>query len=95
MTEWRRDGLETALSGQGWLVGSREIEHAVQLELREGVKVNLYNTGTLTVVGPKSDFKTTVEAFVKAAPAAAGAEKQEPSMGHENTQPVNEADVID
>ncbi len=92
MTDWSRDGLETALSGQGWLVGSREIEHAVQFELTKGVKVNLYNTGTLTIVGRKGKFKSTVEAFVKGSPDAAGAEKHDPSNGQEKAQVLNEAE---
>ncbi len=92
MTQWSKDGLETALNRKNWLVDSREIEHAVQFELKEGVKVNLYNTGSHTFGGPNSDFKSTVEAFVRAGPDAAEAEEQEPGVGSGNAQTPKEAE---
>lgn len=73
MTRWRKDELEAALNSKGWVLDSRDIEHAVEFELIKGVKVNLYNTGKFTFGGPKSDFKSAVEEFVKAGPDAADA----------------------
>ena len=75
MAQWNNDNLEGALTTKGWLLDSREIDYAVQFELKEGVKVNLYNSGATTFGGPKSDFKSEVEAFVKAGPDAADIEK--------------------
>ena len=75
MAQWTRDDLEAALKTKGWLVGQREIEHAVQFELSESVKINLYNTGNITYSGPKSSFKTAVEEFVEAGPNVAEAEE--------------------
>ena len=88
--QWTKDDLETALSSEGWLLDSREIEHAVQFELKGNVKINLYDTGTLTFGGPKSDFKSTVETFVKAGPNSMEAEEQEPSVGNGKTQAHSE-----
>ncbi len=89
MTQWDKDVLETALRTKGWLNHSREIEYAVQFELKENVKINLYNTGTLTFGGPRSDFKSTVETFVRAGPDAAEGEAEEPSA---NSQVPSEAE---
>ena len=68
MKEWSHESLESALDKKGWLVSSRQIEHAVQFELRGGVKINFYKTGKLTFGGPKSEFKTTVQSFVETGP---------------------------
>ena len=92
MTQWSKDVLETALSGKGWLIDSREIEHAIQFELKESVKINLYNTGALTFGGLKSDFKSTVQAFVNAGPDSAGAEELEHSIGNGKAQAPSEAE---
>ena len=70
----------------------REIEYAVQFELKESVKINLYNTGALTFGGPNSDFKSTVEAFVRAGPDAAKAAEQEPGGGSGYAQTPSEAE---
>lgn len=92
MTQWDKDVLETALRTRGWLIDSREIEHAVQLELKENVKINLYKTGTLTFGGPKSDFKSTVEAFVSAGPDATEGGAEDPRAGTTNAQVPSEAE---
>ena len=92
MTQWSKDSLETALSRKNWLVDSREIEYAVQFELKEGVKINLYNTGTPTFGGPNNEFKSAVEAFVRVGPDAAEAKEQEPGVGSGNAQTPNEAE---
>ena len=92
MTQWSKDGLEAALSKKSWLIDSREIEHAVQFELKESVKVNLYNTGTFTFGGPKSDFKSTVEAFVNSGPDAAESHGQAPSARSGDAQTPIEAE---
>ena len=68
MEEWNQQSLEAALVKEDWLIGSREIEYAIQFELREGVKVNLYKSGKVTFGGPKSAFKTEVEAYVGSGP---------------------------
>ena len=85
MTKWTTDDLETALSREGWLVDSREIQHGVQFELTEGVKVNLYHTGKFTFGGPKSDLRSTVEEFVNEGPSATEAEADKPSAGNGKT----------
>ena len=64
MPEWNRENLEAALRDCGWLISTRPIDHAVQFELKDGIKVNLYNTGRITFGGPKVEFKSAVEAFV-------------------------------
>lgn len=42
MVQWSTDDLKAASREKGWLVASREIEHAIQFVLTEGVQVNLY-----------------------------------------------------
>ena len=61
MTAWSRELSQTALHSNGWLVSSRDIDYAVQFELTNGVKVNLYDTGRLSFGGPKGAFKSEVE----------------------------------
>lgn len=81
MTPWDRTSLEKALDSAGWLVGAREIQHALQYELHEGVKVNLYDSGRFAFGGPKSGFKAEVEQFVNAGPdGAASGSKPGPSQ---------------
>ena len=92
MVQWSKEGLKTALIRKGWLIDSREIEHAVQFELKESVKINLYNTGKLVPGGPESDFKSTVEAFVNAGPDSAEAEELEHSVGNGKAQAPSEAE---
>lgn len=65
---WDRTSLKDALDSAGWLVGAREIQDALQFELREGVKVNLYDSGRFTFGGPYSDLKAEVEEFVNSGP---------------------------
>ena len=79
--------LRPFLRTKGWLVDSREIEHAVQFELKESVKINLYSTGSLTFGGPKSDFRATVEEFVNSGTDVVHLEAQEPSLSSANAQP--------
>ena len=92
MTRWSKDELEAALNSKGWILDSRDIEHAIQFELIEGVKVNLYNTGSFTFGGPKSDFKSAVEAFVKAGPDGAEAGRQEHGIDKGNPQVPSESE---
>ena len=91
MKKWTRESLEAAIKDKGWLVNSRDIEHAIQFGLNESVKVNLYDTGKFTFGGPKSDFKSTVEAFVKAGPDIAETEKQ-PSVSSREVQTPGEVE---
>ena len=63
MTVWDRTSLQSAFESAGWFVGTREIQYALQFELREGVKVNLYDSGKITFGGPKGNFRTEVEQF--------------------------------
>ena len=65
MKQWTRQDLEAVLDDKGWLISSRDIEHAIQFELKEGVKVNLYHTGKVVFGGPKNDFRSKVEAIVR------------------------------
>ena len=65
MVVWNRTSLQSALESAGWLVGAREIQYALQFELREGVKVNLYDSGKITFGGPKGKFRTEVEQFAR------------------------------
>ena len=84
MTPWDRTSLEYALDSAGWLVGTREIQHALQFELIEGVKVNLYDSGRFTFGGPKSDFKAEVEEFVTVGQnGAATGSKRTPSQARD------------
>ncbi len=89
MKEWKRESLEAALDDKGWLVNSRDIEHAIQFGLNEGVKVNLYHSGKVVFGGPKSDFKSTVEAFVEAGPDAAESKKR-PNVSSRDVQTPGE-----
>ena len=66
MARLDKEALEAAFNSRGWQCGSRDIEYGIQFELQDGVKVNLYTTGKTTVGGPKGDFKSEVDAFVKA-----------------------------
>ena len=92
MAQWTRDDLKTALTSKGWLVHSRAIQHAVQFELREGVKVNLYDTGRPSFGGPQTDFRSTVEAFVLAGPDATEANEPDPSVGNGRAQGSGDAE---
>lgn len=76
MTSWDRTSLENALDAAGWLVSAREIQHALQFELHEDVKVNLYDSGRFTFGGPQSDFKTEVEEFVRGGPDGAASRRK-------------------
>ena len=60
--------MVAALNREGWLTASRDIEHGIQFELKENVKINFYNTGTITVGGPKNEFKSKIETFVEDEP---------------------------
>ena len=68
MTAWSKDGLRIALDSKGWLIDSREIEHAIQFRLSNGISVNLYHTGSLSFGGRSGEFKSEVEEFVRAGP---------------------------
>ena len=68
MAHWTKDDLVAALRRKGWLTTSRDIEHGIQFELKENVKINFYNTGTITVGGPKNEFKSKIETFVDDGP---------------------------
>ena len=92
MTPWTKENLETALSSKGWLIDSREIEYGVQFELREGVKINLYDTGSRTFGGPQSQFKSTVEALVNAGSDGAEARQHPSTVGGGKAQVPDEAD---
>ena len=65
MTQLSREDLESAFDSKDWLIESREIQHAVQFSLIQGVKVNLYTSGKFVVGGPKSEFKSEVEDFLQ------------------------------
>ena len=88
MENWNKDSLENAFSEKGWLVGSREIDHATQLELREGVKLNLYRSGKLVFGGPKSTFRSEVEALVESGPGETVAASDAPGVGDGRSQPI-------
>ena len=68
MATWTIEQLASALKTRGWLIKQREIQHAIQFDVKGGVKINLYTTGKWTFGGPKSAFKSEVEAFVDAGP---------------------------
>lgn len=67
MAQWSSEGLEEALRDKDWLVRVREIDYGIQFDLKEGTKVNLYNTGKVSFGGPSSPFKSEVEEFVRTA----------------------------
>ena len=92
MEKWNKDSLEAALAGEDWLVDSREIEHAIQFELKAGVKINLYKTGKLTFGGPKSAFKSKVEAFVQSGTDKEVAASDALGAGVGNAQPPTAAE---
>ena len=92
MEKWNKDSLEAAFANKEWLVGSREIEHATQFNLRESVKVNLYQTGTLTFGGPNSAFKSEVEAYVRAGPDKTNSTGDTPGASVGKAQPTAVAD---
>ena len=69
MAQWNSDQLESALQQRGWFINRRSINHAFQFELNDQVKINLYETGSITYGGPESDFKTKVRNFVEKGPA--------------------------
>ena len=82
MAQWTTEGMESAFADKGWLVSQREIQHGIQFDLREGVKVNLYSTGRFSFGGPNSAFKTEVEAFVRSADdSAASVRPSRPNIG--------------
>ena len=65
MPEPIEEAMRVAFADNGWLLGSREIQHGIQFDLQQGVKVNLYRTGRFSFGGPSSTFKTEVESFVR------------------------------
>lgn len=74
------EAMRVAFVDKGWLLGSREIQHGIQFDLRQGVKVNLYRTGRFSFGGPSSTFKTEVESFVRSMPGGtAPPSRTEPS----------------
>ena len=94
MAKWTEETLKTALEDKGWrIVCRRDIQDGIQFELEEGVRVALYNTGTCTVRGHQSDFKSKVKAFVQAGPNGAASESGKSSSdqrvfvvyGHDTT----------
>ena len=74
------------------MIGSREIEHGNQFELREGVKVNLYTTGKLAFGGPKSTFRAEVEAYVRSGPNDPMTMGEIPVAGERSAQPATTAE---
>ena len=92
MAQWTEDDLETTLKGKGWVVKSREIQHGIQLELAESVKIDLFHTGKFKFGGPKSKFKSEVEAFVSAGPDGTEAERQKASGSAGTVQAPDEAE---
>ena len=72
MAKWTEETLKTALEDKGWrIVCRRDIQDGIQFELEEGVRVALYNTGTCTVRGHQSEFRSEVKDFVDAGPNGA------------------------
>lgn len=75
MTKWNRETLKAAFEKNGWpIVSTREIQNGVQFTLEEDVKIDLYDSGTCPVRGPKSDFRSKVKDFVDAGPSSATSE---------------------
>jgi predicted nucleotide-binding protein len=66
---WNRESAVAALEQAGLtLTGQREIDHAVQLQLRDGTTVNVYTSGKAVVGGRRSDEKTKAEQIFASAP---------------------------
>ena len=76
MANWTKETLEAALEDKGWpIVSTANIQNAFRFTLKEGVNINLFNTGTCTVDGgSENDFKSKVKAFVQAGPNGAASE---------------------
>ena len=87
MTQWNEDGLKAALDKKGWLINSRNINHAIQFELKDRVKVNLYGTGSCTFGGPAGDLKAEVESFVRAGPPAMASD--DVAFSGDNDEPLS------
>ena len=82
MRQWSKDDLETVLRSKEWLVDSRAIQHGLQFELIDGVKVNLYTSGKLVFGGPSGEFKSEVETLLEGQPAGgAFADSAQSSVG--------------
>ena len=90
MADWSKEQLEIVLRDKGWFISSRDIEHAVQFELTNGVKINLYQTGTVRCVGRNSSFKSEVEAFVNAGTTGTTSDISTRSASEPNLQAVAE-----
>ena len=86
MSEWTKESLETAFEDRGWLLGSRDIQHGLQFELREGVKVNFYSSGKTVPGGPRSEFRTQVEEFISGGVQESGTQIREVLMDRSNSR---------
>lgn len=72
MAGWNRDSAVQALATIGLRPEQeREIDHAVQLVLPGGTKVNIYKTGRVVPQGPASDERRRVEALFSTTPPSA------------------------
>lgn len=64
MAKWTSESASSALAGVGLVpVEQRQIDHAVQLVLPAGTKINVYHTGKVICQGPSSDEKHRAEAL--------------------------------
>ena len=86
MSEWTRESLEAAFEDRGWLLSSRDIQHGIQFELREGVKVNFYNSSKLVPGGPRSEFKIEVEEFLSGGTQESGTQIREVLRDRNNSR---------